>query len=70
MVEHYTCKSEAGLNGEAPLVPNDPILYMEEKNNPQDPVQSARDSVKKVVENLQASAEAKAAQFQDAAENA
>ena len=43
---------------------------MEEKINPQDPVQSARDSVKKAAENLHASAEAKAAQFQDAAENA
>jgi hypothetical protein len=27
MVEHYTCESEAGLNGEAPLVLNDPIVY-------------------------------------------
>jgi len=70
MVQHYTCKSEAGLNGEAPLVPNDPILYMEEKNNPQDPVQAAKDSVKKAAENLHGSAEAKAAQFQDVAENA
>jgi ElaB/YqjD/DUF883 family membrane-anchored ribosome-binding protein len=58
------------LNGEDPLIPNDSILYMEEKLNPQDPVQSARDSVKKAAENLHASAEAKATQFQDAAENA
>ena len=43
---------------------------MEEKINPQDPVQSARDSVKQAAENLHASAEAKTAQFQDAAENA
>ena len=70
MVEHFARKSEAALNGEAPLVPNDPILYMEEKINPQDPVQSAKDSVKKAAESLHVSAEAKAAQFQDAAENA
>jgi ElaB/YqjD/DUF883 family membrane-anchored ribosome-binding protein len=43
---------------------------MEEKINPQDPVQAAKHSVKKAAENLHASAEAKAAQFQDAAENA
>ena len=43
---------------------------MEEKINPQDPVQSAKDSVKKAAENLHTSAEAKAAQFQDAAQNA
>ena len=70
MVEHYAYKSEAAVNGEAPLNPNDSILYMEEKTNPQDLVQSARDSVKKAAESLHVSAEAKAAQFQDAAENA
>jgi ElaB/YqjD/DUF883 family membrane-anchored ribosome-binding protein len=58
------------LNGEALLDPNRPIPYMEEKTNPQDPVQAAKDSVKEAAENLRASAEAKAAQFQDAAENA
>jgi ElaB/YqjD/DUF883 family membrane-anchored ribosome-binding protein len=70
VVEHYTYKSEAAVNGEAPLNPNDSILYMEEKINPQDPVQSATDSVRKAAESLHASAEAKAEQFQDAAENA
>ena len=67
MLEHHTCKSELVLNGEAPLDPNDPISHMEEKI---DPVQAVKDGVKKAAENLQASAEAKAAQFQDAAENA
>jgi ElaB/YqjD/DUF883 family membrane-anchored ribosome-binding protein len=43
---------------------------MEEKINPQDHVQAAKDSVKEAAENLHASAEAKAAQFQGAAENA
>ena len=43
---------------------------MEEKSNPQDPAQAAKDSVKKAAENLHDSAEAKAAQFRDAAENA
>jgi len=66
-VEHHTCKSESVLNGEAPLDPNDPISHMEEKI---DPVQAAKDGVKKAAENLHASAEAKASQFQDAAENA
>jgi ElaB/YqjD/DUF883 family membrane-anchored ribosome-binding protein len=66
-VEHHTCKSESVLNGEAPLDPNDSISHMEEKI---DPVQAVKDGVKKAAENLHASAEAKAAQFQDAAENA
>ena len=69
-MEHHTCKSESVLNGEAPLDPNDPILHMEEKIDPQDPVRAVKDGVKKAAENLHASAEAKAAQFQDAAENA
>ena len=43
---------------------------MEEKINPQDTVQAAKDSVKEAAENLHASAEAKVAQFRDAAENA
>ena len=68
-MEHHTCKSESVLNGEAPLDPNDPILHMEEKIDPQDPVQAVKDGVKKAAENLHASAEAKGAQFQDAAEN-
>jgi len=66
-VEHHTCKSESVLNREAPLDPNDPISHMEEKI---DPVQAVKDGVKKAAENLHASTEAKAAQFQDAAENA
>jgi ElaB/YqjD/DUF883 family membrane-anchored ribosome-binding protein len=66
-VEHHTCKSESVSNGEAPVDPNDPISHMEEKI---DPVQAVKDGVKKAAENLHASAEAKAAQFQDAAENA
>ena len=43
---------------------------MEEKVDPQDPVEAVKDGVKKAAENLHASAEEKAAQFQDAAENA
>ena len=66
-MEHHTCKSESVLNGEAPLDQNDPISHMEEKI---DPVQAVKDGVKKAAENLHASAEAKAAQFQDAAEDA
>ena len=66
-MEHHTCKSESVLNGEAPLDPNDSISHMEEKI---DPVQAIKDGVKKAAENLHASADTKAAQFQDAAENA
>jgi hypothetical protein len=52
MVEPHTCKSESVLNGEGPLDQNDPILHMEEKIDPQDPVQAVKDSVKKAAENL------------------
>jgi hypothetical protein len=52
------------------LDPNDPILHMEEKIDPQDPAQAVKDGVKKAAENLHASAEAKGRAFQDAAENA
>jgi ElaB/YqjD/DUF883 family membrane-anchored ribosome-binding protein len=45
-------------------------MHMEEKIDPQNPVQTARESVKKAAENLHTSAEAKATQIHDAAENA
>ena len=66
----YSSKSKVGLSGEVALDPNDPILYMEEKTYPHDSVQAAIDNVKKAAENFYASAEAKAAHFQDAAEKA